>query len=204
MQNKIVELHKTVCCCKTKAKALKIHISTIRAIIKRFQSTKDVTNLPGRGRVYIVLMYGEEESLSGQRLSKDHSWRIAESSWVSGSENLKKKKRSNSPYISTCCSGGFQEKWSSLIQKQTPAYSVIRHDWNFKWHWLLWSDETEKIAFLPQIHFMGLVQTGIKKYPMSTVKYTAGSLMLWPVFLLEVLNILFRCMASWILSNTNR
>ncbi len=26
---------------------------------------------------------------------------------------------------------------------------------------------------------MGLVNTGIKKYPMSTVKYTAGSLMLW-------------------------
>ncbi len=36
--------------------------------------------------------------------------------------------------------GGFQEKFSSLIQKQSPAYSVIRHDWNFKWDWLLWSD----------------------------------------------------------------
>ncbi len=27
-----------------------------------------------------------------------------------------------------------------------------------------------------------LVQTGINKYPMSTVKYTAGSLMLWACF----------------------
>ncbi len=27
-----------------------------------------------------------------------------------------------------------------------------------------------------------IVQTGIKKYPMSTVKYTAGSLMLWACF----------------------
>ncbi len=41
---------------------------------------------------------------------------------------------------------GFQEKFSLLIQKP-PAYSVIRHDWNFKWDWLLWSDETKKIAF---------------------------------------------------------
>ncbi len=29
---------------------------------------------------------------------------------------------------------------------------------------------------------MALVQTGIKKYPMPTVKYTAGSLMLWACF----------------------
>ncbi len=28
--------------------------------------------------------------------------------------------------------------------KQTAAYSVVRHDWNFKRDWLLWSDETKK------------------------------------------------------------
>ncbi len=59
--------------------------------------------------------------------------------------------------------------------KTTPANSVVRHDWNFKWHWLLWLDETEKNSFLAATHQMSLVQTGIKKYPMSTVKYTAGS-----------------------------
>ncbi len=35
-----------------------------------------------------------------------------------------KKKKSNIPYITTCCLGGFQEKLSSLIQRQTPANSV--------------------------------------------------------------------------------
>ncbi len=74
--------------------------------------------------------------------SKDHSWGIAEnSSEVSGSENLK--------CITTCplhhvVLGGLQEKLSYLIQKQTPTYSVIGHNWNFKRDWLLWSDETKK------------------------------------------------------------
>ncbi len=49
-----------------------------------------------------------------------------------GQKTLKKKNLSNSPYITTCCLGGFQEKFSLLIQKQTPAYSVVRHDWNSK------------------------------------------------------------------------
>jgi len=48
VQQKIVELHKIESGCKKIAKALKILISTIKAIIKKFQSTKDVTNLPGR------------------------------------------------------------------------------------------------------------------------------------------------------------
>ncbi len=41
----------------------------------------------------------------------------------------------------------FKKNSLSSSKNQTTAYSVIRHDWNFKWDWLLWSDETKKIAF---------------------------------------------------------
>ncbi len=111
-------------------------------------------------------------------LSKEHSWRIAENCLVSGSENLKKK-LSNSTYITTCCLGGFQEKWSSLMQKQTPAYSVVRQDWNFKWVWLLWSDETKKNSFLVANTQDGFGEHRDKKYLMCTIKYTAVLFMLW-------------------------
>jgi len=62
-----------------------------------------------------------------------------------------------------------------------------------------------KKVFLPANTQDGLGANRDKKYPMSTVKYTARSLMLLAyVFLLEVLDILFRYMVSWILANTNR
>jgi len=41
-----------------------------------------------------------------------------------------------------CCLRRFQEKYSLPIQRQTPAYLVVRHDWNLKSNLLLWSDET--------------------------------------------------------------
>jgi len=56
VQQKIVELHKIESSKKSKkiAKVLKIPISTIRPIIRKFQSTKDITNLPRRGHVSIL------------------------------------------------------------------------------------------------------------------------------------------------------
>ncbi len=70
MQKNIVELHKLEIVCKKTAKALKIPISIIRETIKKFQSTKHVTNLSGRGHV--------ARRIEWQRLSKDHSWTISE------------------------------------------------------------------------------------------------------------------------------
>ncbi len=63
-----------------------------------------------------------------------------------GQKTLKKKNQT-AP-MSPHCLAGLQEKKSrkenAFTKKQSPAYSVVRHDWNFKWDWLLRSDVTKK------------------------------------------------------------
>ncbi len=71
MQQKIVELHKlenSECCWKKNM--LKIPVSTIRAIIKKLQST-EMLEICLEEDVYIVLKQSQEGSLSAQTLSKD-------------------------------------------------------------------------------------------------------------------------------------
>ncbi len=146
-------------------------------------------------------MHGEEEHLSGQRLFKDHSWRIVEKG--SGSENLKKNGQAapTSPHV---VREGFK--------KNSPHSSK-----NYLQHIQL-SDTTgtsngtgfydqmklKKIAFKQQTLKMGLVHTGIKSTPCVQWNILLYFWCCGPIFLLEVLDILFRHMASWILSNTNR
>jgi len=74
-----------------------------------------------------------------------------------------------------------QEKFSLLIQKQTPAYSVVRHDWKFKRDWILWPDETKKESFLAANPPDGFGAKWDEKYHTPPVQYTGGSLMLWPI-----------------------
>jgi len=96
--------------------------------------------------------------------------------------------------------GGFQEKFSSLVQKQTPAYLDVRHDWNSKREWMLWLDETKKLLFGSCVWFGA---NRDKKFPMPTVKYTTGSLMLWAYFFSGGPGLLVQIIL-WILANTNR
>ncbi len=133
---------------------MKIHISTIRAIIKNFQSTENVTKLPGRGRV-----------------SKDHSWRIAENSWVSGSENLKIVKQ-HLHHLMLFWEG---------FKKNDPSSSKNK-----------WSQMKLKTSFLQQTLKMCLVNTGIKSTPCVQLNILLYFWCCGPIFLLEVLDILFR------------
>ncbi len=133
MQNKIVELHKKESYRKKRAIGLKTQISTIRAIS---------SNQPKMSQICL-----EEEmclyrpNADSPRITAGELQRLI----VLGSEGQKKK---NSLYIPTCCSRGFQKKKCLLIQKQPPAYSVVRHNYNFKWDQFLWSVETKKMSFL--------------------------------------------------------
>jgi len=113
-------------------------------------------------------MSSEGESLSGQRLFKDH---IAEIS-------------SDNPYIPTSCPGGFQKQSSALIQKQTPAYSVVRHDWNFKQDLLLRSDETKR-AFWQQTPYVFGANRDKKITPCPLLNITLDLSCCGPIFLLE-------------------
>ncbi len=117
--------------------------------------------------------------LEWQRLSKDHSWRIAEISWVLGSESLKKK--SNIPYITTCCSEGFKKNSpsSSKNKIQHIQLSDTTGTSNGTGFYVRLNWKKSFLAANPPDRFS---TNRDKKYPMPTVTYTAGSLMLWACF----------------------
>ncbi len=65
------------------------------------------------------------------------------------------------------------EKSFAQQEKKLEASLVIRHDWNFKWDWLLWSDETKNVVFLAANTQDGFGEHRDKKYPMCTMTYTS-------------------------------
>src|SRR4029434_3771881 len=74
VRRKVVELHKSRNGHKKISKELKIPISTIMEIIKKFKATGEVKNPLEED----VSVHWTSCTVSGKIISKDHSWRIAE------------------------------------------------------------------------------------------------------------------------------
>ncbi len=118
-------------------------------------------------------------------LSKDHSWRTAENRWVSGSEKKKNgQTASTSPHVVW---EDFKKNYPhSLIQKQSPAYSVVRHDWNFQNGTGFYGQMKLKMSFLAATLKI------IKSTPCVKWNIMRISDVVEPIFLLEVLAVLFK------------
>ena len=54
MREKCIELHKSGNGCKKIATRLKMLISTVRTVLKKFTATGTVTSMPGRGPIFIL------------------------------------------------------------------------------------------------------------------------------------------------------
>ncbi len=76
--------------------------------------------------------------------SKDHSWRIAENTWVSGSENLKKNCQTapTSPHVVW---EDFKKNYPGSSKTNS---SIFSYQTRLELQMALWSEETKIISFL--------------------------------------------------------
>ncbi len=142
VKNKIVEHHKIESGCKKRAKALKIPISTIRAIIELFQSTKNVTNMPGKWCVSISSQCTVRRRVSvakdSPRITAGELQRLVES-W--GQKAY--KKISNKPLYHQMLFGRVSRKIllahpktnSSIFSYQTPLELQMALASMVRWNW---------------------------------------------------------------------
>ncbi len=133
-------------------------------------------------------MHAEEESLSGQRLSKDHSWRIVEISWVLGFRNLKKKQIKNPLYHHMLFGRVFKKNCphSSKNKLQQIQLSDTTGTSNGTGFYCQMKLKKSFLAANPPDEFS--TNRDKKSTPCPRLKYTAGSLMLWACFF---------CQRSW-------
>ncbi len=158
-----------------------------------------IHNFEQRTCIYLIRMHGEEESLSGQRLSKDHSWRIVERGLVSGSENLVKQSLHHHMLFGRVLRKIifiYPKKISSIFSCQTRLGLQMGLASKVRWN--------QKIRFLATNTQDGFGEHRDKKYPKCKMKYTAVFFMLWAYISAGGPDIVFRYMALWTQSNTNR
>ncbi len=88
---------------------------------------------------------------------------------------------------------GFKKNSPRSSKKQTPASSVIRHDWNVNGTGF-YGQMKQKMSFLAANTQDGFVAHRDKKYPMCTMKYMLYFWCCGPIFLLEVRT---SCLNTW-------
>ncbi len=149
-------------------------IEHLWGILKR-QVEHHSPSLSGTWRVCIVLMHAEEESLSGQRHYKDHSW-TAEISWVLGSGSLQKNRHHHMLFgrVSRKILLTHPKTNSSIFSYQTRLELQMGLASMVRWNW-----KKSFLAANPPDEFS---TNRDNRQPMLTVKYTAGSIMLWACF----------------------
>ncbi len=125
-------------------------------------------------------MHGEEESLSGQRLSKDHSWRNAENSWFSGSENLKIIKQHLHHHMLFGRASRRENRENKMLSPKT-ILSIFSYQTRLELQMGLASMVrwNKKNCFSAANTQDGFGEHRDKKYPLCTMKHTAVFLMLW-------------------------
>uniref|UniRef100_A0A8K9UWL6 Reverse transcriptase domain-containing protein n=1 Tax=Oncorhynchus mykiss TaxID=8022 RepID=A0A8K9UWL6_ONCMY len=164
---KVVELHKSGNGYKKIAQRLKMPISTIRAIIKKFKATGDVNNRPGRGRVSILTPRTVRRMVCDHKISKDHSWRIADVSWDLGSESLQNYDHTNKLFGRVAIKKAF-----GVIKQLTQAPTVCQNV----------TGTFNGTGFNGQMRPTYSFCSHAEKYLIPFVKYGGGSLMSWCFF----------------------
>src|SRR4029434_7411763 len=183
VRRKVVELHKSRNRHKKISKELKIPISIIMEIIKKFKATGDVKNQPGRGRVCTLTPRTVRRMV---RLAK-------ESPRITAGE-LQRLVESCGQKVSKTTIRCHLHHHKSLLSIKKPLLSInnklkrlqfAERYWDFQRDRVIWSDET-KIELFRNKHqrwvWRRQKDSHTEKHLIPTVKYGGGSLISWGFF----------------------
>src|SRR4029434_7924777 len=185
VRRKVVELHKSRHGHKKISKQLKIPISTIMAMIKKFKATGDVRNQPGRGPVCKLTPCAVRRMVrlakESPRITAGELQRLVES-W---GQKVSKTTIRHHLYHHKLFWRVVRKKPLLSINNKLKRLQFAKCYWDFQWDLVIWSDET-KIEIFGNKHqrwvWRRQKDSHTEKHLIPTVKYGGGSLMLWGCF----------------------
>ena len=179
------DLHKSGNGYKKIGQWLKMPISTISAIIKKFKATGDVNNRPGKGRVSILTQGTVRRMVRVAK--KSSSITAGELQTLVGSWGQKVSKTTirRHPHNHKLFGRVTIKKYLLSSNNQLKCLRFAKRYRNFQSDRILWSDETKIELFgnTPERWvWCRQKDSHAEKYLSPTVKYGGGSLMLWGCF----------------------